>query len=86
MGGGESGWPASFGWPGARGEQGGVRYAHFPAVRRLLIQRGAHIDAYDTGDYVITGVAQAQGQSSSITFNSSRGPVHLDQFKCVPLA
>jgi hypothetical protein len=83
---GESWWPASLGHPAATGEQCGIRYAHFPAVRRLLIQEGAHVDAYDTGDYVITGIAQAQGQPSSITFNSNRGPVHVDQLKCVPLA
>jgi hypothetical protein len=83
---GDSWWPATFGRPAATGDQGGIRYAHFPAVHRLLVQRGAHIDAYDTGDYVIAGVAQAQGQPHSITFNSNRGPVHLDQFQCVPLA
>jgi hypothetical protein len=83
---GESWWPASFGRPAATGEQCGIRYAHFPAVRRLLIEQGARVDAYDTGEYVITGIAQAQGQASSITFNSNRGPVHLDQLRCVPLA
>ena len=86
MGVGESWWPASFGRPAASGEQCGVRYAHFPALRRLLVQRGAHIDAYDTGEHVISGVAQAQGQGSSVTFSSNRGPVGLEQLKCVPLA
>lgn len=83
---GESWWPASFGSPAASGEQCGVRYAYFPNVHRLLVQKGAHVEAYDTGAYAITGIAQQQGQSSSITFNSSRGPVHLDQLRCVPLA
>ena len=86
MAAGESWWPASFGRAAATGEQCGIRYAHFPAVRRLLVQQGARVDAYDTGDYVISGIAQQQGAASSITFNSNRGPVGLDQLRCVPLA
>jgi hypothetical protein len=83
---GESWWPASFGRPAASGEQCGIRYAYFPSVRRLLLQQGARVDAYDTGHYAITGIAQQQGAASSITFTSNRGPVALDQLQCVPLA
>jgi hypothetical protein len=82
---GESWWPATLGSPTASGDQNGVRYAYFPDKHRLLLQEGARIDAYDTQDYRLTGVAQQQGHTRSITFNSDHGPVPLSQFKCVPL-
>jgi hypothetical protein len=82
---GESWWPATLGSPAASGDQNGVRYAYFPDKHRLLLQEGARIDAYDTQDYRLTGVAQQQGHTRSITFNSDHGPVPLSQFKCVPL-
>jgi hypothetical protein len=82
---GPSWWPASFGVPASSGDQHGVRFAFFPHVKRLLIQKGAHIEAHDTADYTITGMARAQG-SSALTFDSNRGPVGLDQLKCVPVA
>src|SRR4051794_11312142 len=44
---GESWWPAMYGHPSAAGAQNGVRYAYFPDKHRLLIQNGAHIEAYD---------------------------------------
>ncbi len=68
------------------GAQNGVRYAYFPAKRRLLIQNGARIDAYDTGDHHLTGVAQQQGHSRSVTFSTSEGPVPIERFRSVPLA
>jgi hypothetical protein len=83
---GESWWPALYGQPRASGEQSGVRYAYFPAKHRLLIQNGAHIEAYDTADFAITGVSQQQGTHRSLTFASDKGPVPLEQFRCVPLA
>jgi hypothetical protein len=83
---GESWWPAAFGQPAASGDQNGARYAYFPSVNRLLIQQGARIDAFDTTGYQIHGAGQRQGQTSSLTFTSDRGPVYLNKLKCVPLA
>jgi hypothetical protein len=83
---GESWWPATLGSPAASGDQNGVRYAYFPDKHRLLLQEGARIDAYDTADHHLFGVAQQQGHSRSITFNTDHGPVPLSHFKCVPLA
>jgi hypothetical protein len=83
---GESWWPAAFGHPSTSGSQNGVRYAYFPTVRRLLIQEGARIDAFDTADHHISGVSQQQGHSRTLTFSSDRGPVDLEQLRRVPLA
>jgi hypothetical protein len=82
---GESWWPGAFGHPATSGEQNGVRYAYFPQQRRLLLQQGARIDAYETGSYHITGAAQQQEHASPLTFASDKGPVPINQLKCVPL-
>lgn len=82
---GESWWPASFGTPQASGEQAGVRFAFFPAHKRLLVQKGAHIEVFETGELAIKGVADEQVRPSSVTFDSDRGAVGLDELKCVPL-
>jgi hypothetical protein len=83
---GESWWPAMLGHPSSSGSQNGVRYAYFPDKHRLLLQHGARIDAYDTGEYHLTGVAQQQGHSRTITFSTAEGPIPVEHLKCVPLA
>jgi hypothetical protein len=82
---GESWWPADYGAPSAAGGQQGVRYAWFPGRRCLLVESGARIDCYDTGEHVITGVSQQQGRTSIVTFTSQLGDVRLDQLRCQPL-
>ena len=82
----ESWWPATFGHPATSGEQNGVRYAYFPEQRRLLLQQGARIDAYDTSGHHITGAAQQQGHGSSLTFSTDRGPISTSQLKCIPMS
>jgi hypothetical protein len=84
----ESWWPATFGHPATSGEQNGVRYAYFPEQRRLLLQQGARIDAYDTTGHHITGAAQQQqqGRGSSLTFSTDRGTISTSQLKCVPMS
>jgi hypothetical protein len=84
--GGESWWPASFGHPATSGEQNGMRYAYFPDQRRLLLQQGARIDAYDTTGHHITGAAQQQGRSSTLTFSTDRGQISTSQLKCIPMS
>jgi hypothetical protein len=83
---GESWWPASFGHPTTAGAQNGIRYAYFPDKQRLLVQQGARIDAYDTAGVQISGAAQQQGHTSTLTFASDRGTISTKELRCVPLA
>ena len=85
MAAGERWWPADYGAPAASGRQHGVRYAYFPGRRCLLVESGARIDCYDTGDHDIVGVSQQQGHTSTLAFTSQLGDVRLDQLKCRPL-
>lgn len=78
-------WPAALGKPAAAGSQHGVRYAYFPDKRRLLVQVGGRIDAYDTDDHRISGVSQQQGHASALAFTSQHGELPLDRLRCVPL-
>jgi hypothetical protein len=79
-------WPTSLGRPASAGGQNDVRYAFFPSHRRLLVQRGANLTCYDTGNLEIVGVAQQQQiGSDSLVFTSRQGPVPLGQLPVVPL-
>ncbi len=70
-------WPDGLGTPAAAGGQNDLRYAYFPASRRLAIQQGGQVRLYDTGDHQIGGVSQQQGGGQSLVFTSQRGPVRL---------
>ena len=70
-------WPADLGPPTTVGAQNSVRYAYFPAPRRLAVEVSGHVTLYDTGDHQISGVAQQQGRGSSLTFTSQHGVVSL---------
>lgn len=81
-------WPPELGRPSTSGAQNGLRYAYFPATRRLAIQRDGRLELYDTGDHQISGVSQQQGgmgQSSSVSndpmFRSDQGPIRLSDLK-----
>ena len=54
-----------------------MRYACFPATRRLAIQQGGRTRVYDTGEHVIGGFSQQQGGDRSLTFNSQFGLVRV---------
>jgi len=82
---GDSWWPASFGSPAVSGDKFGMRFAFFPRAKRLLVQQGGRIDAHDTSDDQITGVAEMTGGTSDLGFNTNRGAVKLDEWKCVEL-
>lgn len=79
MTGGERWWPDDLGTPSTSGAQNGLRYAFFPEKRRLLIEQGGKLTAYDTGDHRIGGVSQQSGQGQSLTFTSQHGSVRLDE-------
>ena len=75
-------WPAELGTPGSSGSQNGLRYAYFPAARRLAIQQNGRLELYDTGNHHITGVSQQQsGEMQLPSFSSDKGLVRLADLK-----
>jgi hypothetical protein len=70
-------WPADLGVPSATGAQNDMRYACFPATRRLAIQLGGVTRVYETGEHIIGGVSQQQSGDQSLTFNSQFGLVRV---------
>lgn len=71
-------WPAGLGAPSSSGAQNGMRYAVFPAARRVAVRRGGKMVLYDMGDHRISGVSQQQGAGDALSFTSQHGPVPLD--------
>ena len=72
---GGSWWPAELGVPSSAGAQNSLRYAFFPAARRLVVEQSGKATVYDTGDHRITGFSQQQAGDQSLTFTSQHGPV-----------
>lgn len=70
-------WPQELGYPSSTGAQNNLRYAFFPASRRLAIDLAGAISVYDTGDHMIGGFSQQQGGDQSITFTSQYGLVRV---------
>ena len=70
-------WPSELGEPSSAGSQNDLRYAIFPAVRRLATEVSGQIALYDTGDHLISGVSQQQGADQTLTFVSQHGLVRL---------
>jgi hypothetical protein len=70
-------WPAELGMPAASGTQNAMRYAYFPAQRRLAIAVHEHVWLYDTLDHQVSGVSQQQGPGSTVTFTSQQGVVEV---------
>lgn len=70
-------WPAELGQATSSGAQNDMRYAVFPASRRLAVERGGTVTIYDTGPHVIGGVSQAQSSDQTLTFSSQLGRVSL---------
>lgn len=71
----ETWWPPGLGSPSSSGGQNSLRYAIFPATRRLAIERAGKVTVYDTGDHVIRGVSQQQGSDRSLSFRSQHGTI-----------
>ncbi len=70
-------WPADLGMPASTGAQNTMRYACFPAQRRLALEINGQVSVYDTGDHWISGFSQQQGGDQSLTFTSQYGLVRL---------
>jgi hypothetical protein len=73
----EEWWPAELGGPASVGAQNELRYAFFPATRRLAIARGSQVTVYDTDDHRIGGFSQQQTGDQSLTFTSQHGLVRV---------
>lgn len=76
-------WPAELGMPSATGAQNNVRYAYFPANRRLAVDVNGNTTIYDTLDHQIGGFGQQQSAGASITFTSQYGVVSLNDLPVV---
>ena len=74
-------WPAELGAPASSGGQNDMRYAYFPAARRLAVQQGGRISLYDTGTRQIYGASQQQGAGQSLSFSSDQGTVRLEDLQ-----
>lgn len=70
-------WPRDLNNPASTGAQNGTRYAYFPEVRRLAIDREGEVRVFDTGDHLIGGVSQQQGSRDSLVFSSQHGVVDV---------
>ena len=71
-------WPAEFGIPSTVGSQNAMRYAFFPASRRLVIDDNGQISTFDTAEHVIVGVSQQQSQAQSLAFATIKGRLDLE--------
>jgi hypothetical protein len=77
-------WPGDLGTPAAAGGQNNLRYAWFPATRRLAVDLGGKVWVYDTGDHNIGGVSQQQsGGAMTLTFTSQHGVVDVSALPVV---
>lgn len=70
-------WPAELGEPASAGAQNEMRYAFFPASRRLAIQQGGRVRVYDAGDHRLSGFSQQQGGDQTLSFTSQFGLVNV---------
>lgn len=82
-GGGSNWWPGHLGSPGSTGGQNSMRYAYFPATRRLAIDVDGSVTVYDTGDHAIGGFSQQQSGDRSMTFTSQHGTVRVSDLPVV---
>jgi hypothetical protein len=70
-------WGADLGTPASIGSQNNIRYAYFPASRRLAVAKDDQVTIYDTQDHHIGGVSQQQSSEATLTFVSQHGLVRL---------
>jgi hypothetical protein len=79
----EDWWPAELGQPSSVGQQNAIRYAVFPAARRLAIDIAGRLSVYDTLEHQIGGVSQQQSGDASVSFTSQHGLVRLSELPLV---
>jgi hypothetical protein len=76
-------WSSDLGVPSSLGAQNEVRYAYFPAARRLAIDINGKVSVYDTQDHQISGFSQQQPGSGSFSFSSQLGAVDVSRLPAV---
>jgi hypothetical protein len=76
-------WHSDLGVPSSLGAQNEVRYAYFPATRRLAIDVNGKVSVYDTQDHQISGFSQRQPGSGSLSFSSQLGGVDVSRLPAV---
>ena len=72
-------WPSGLGRPSSTELQDGMRYACFPQARRVTVERVGGVTVYDSGEHRIGGVAQRQGATRELTFNSQLGTIEASE-------
>ena len=73
----EAWWPLEMGSPSATGAQNDLRYAVFPAARRLAVEVNGRLSVHDIGDLQISGCSQASGEEGGARFTTNLGPITL---------
>jgi hypothetical protein len=81
--GGDAWWPPELGNPSSTGAQNDMRYAFFPAARRLAISVGGRVTVYDTAGHQLAGFSQQQSGDRSLSFTSQRGLVRVSDLAVV---
>jgi hypothetical protein len=76
-------WGDDLGIASATGSQNNIRYAYFPASRRLAVAINDHLTIYDTADHLISGVSQQQSGDASLSFVSQRGLIRVADLRVV---
>jgi hypothetical protein len=76
-------WPTDLGVPSSLGAQNEVRYAYFPATRRLAIDINGKVTVYNTQDHQISGFSQQQPGSGSLSFSSQLGGIDVSRLPIV---
>jgi hypothetical protein len=71
------------GVPSSLGAQNEVRYAYFPATRRLAIDINGKVTVYNTQDHQINGFSQQQPGSGSLNFSSQLGDIDVSRLLVV---
>jgi hypothetical protein len=71
-------WPSNLGTPSSAGAQNNMRYACFPDIHRLAIERDGQVTIYDTGAHRLSGFSQQQSSRQTLTFTSQDGPVRIE--------
>ena len=81
--GGANWWPTDLGAPSSVGAQNEVRYAYFPAARRLAVDLNGKVTVYDTQNHLISGFSQQQPGSGSLSFSSQLGAVDVSRLPVI---
>ena len=76
-------WPTELGAPSSTGAQNDMRYAFFPASRRLAISVAGRVTVYDTADHQLGGFSQQQSGDQSLRLTSQHGQVKLSALSVV---